>query len=274
MHPIYEAARADLEKKLAGLRRKGMGQSFSAHHVRTVLVQATDAVRVFQKRLGGHLESNGKIAATLGQRHMIEAIKKLEKKFTGHAPVLQAEDAAVFQKVYKRVQPALLNRFKKSEQLYGKPVVKKIRERLSLSVLTGDTVDEAVDRVAGVEGVFAGERWRAERIVRTELSYAYGVTKQRSYEQTAQELPDLQKKLIATFDERTGDDSKKLHGQVRKVDEPFVWINPHGEKIEYMQPPNRPNDREISIPWRPGWQNTAITAPGENGPGAVDPQSP
>ena len=64
---------------------------------------------------------------------------------------------------------------------------------------------------------------------------------------------------MATIDDRTGDDSKQLDGQTVPVDRPFVWHvkdskgAPTGKVVYYMQPPNRPNDREVVVPWRPGW---------------------
>lgn len=260
LHPIYEDARADLERRLDGLRKKGMDQSFSAHHLRIALVQVNDALKGFSVGMNKHLQSTGRVAGALGQRHLVTAVKKLETTFTGHAPVMQAEQAGVFRKVFKSVEPSLLNRFKQSEALYTKPVVKKIRDRLALSMVSGDTVDQAVDRVAGVDGVFAGERWRAERIVRTELSYSYHVTQHRAMEEMARtEVPDLKKTMVSTFDDRTGKDSKEQHMQIRAVNEPFIFhlLDKHGARtgktIEYMAPPNRPNDRAAMMPWRDGW---------------------
>lgn len=49
--------------------------------------------------------------------------------------------------------------------------------------------------------------------------------------------------LCAHFDDRTGWDSYQVHGQVRRMEEPFE----DGEGRLYMVPPNRPNDREIVI---------------------------
>jgi len=128
-----------------------------------------------------------------------------------------------------------------------------VRDALSHSILMNETVDEAVERVVGTSGVFEREAWRAERIVRTELSHSYGVVKQRAMESTREEMPDLQKRLVATFDNRTGEDSKELNGQTVPVDQPFLWKKPNGETVRYMQPPNRPNDREVVIPWRAAW---------------------
>lgn len=280
MRAMYDQARSELEGKLADMKKRGMGQSFSAHHIREILIQVNDAIHGFEVGMAAHLTANGKLAGTLGARHLVQAVKKLEKKFAGHAPVLSLEQAAVMREVFRKVEPTLLNRYKKSVRLYGKPVVKKIRDQMALSLLQGETVNDAVERVAGTSGIFAGERWRAERIVRTEMSFSYGVVKQRSMEElTRRDVPDMQKKLIATFDDRTGKDSKELHGQTRPVDQPFIWKRRDSkgtvvETVEYMQPPNRPNDREISIPWRPGWVDTRFTTPDETGPGDVTASVP
>lgn len=267
MTKLYDQARADLESRLAKLVREGKGKTFTAHHLRIALVQVNEGIRVFQSNLTGYLASQNPTVGALSQQQLIKSTKAMEKHFRGHAPPLAIEQAAVQRAVFRGVEPSLLNRYKRSVATYGKPVITKIRNQLSLSLMTGDTVDQAVDRVAGTSGIFAAERWRAERIVRTEMSYAFGVVKQKSMQEMAKaDMPDLQKKLIATFDDRTGEDSKELHGQIKKVNEPFIWKRKNAagavvETIEYMQPPNRPNDREIVIPWRPSWVESKPTEP-------------
>lgn len=276
MRPIYEQARTSLQSKLRGFARGKKQETYGAHMVRATLLQVEDAIRTFNAAMVGHLDREGVLARTYGSRHAINEVKRLEHRFTGATPVLQTDQVAVLQSVHKHVEPMLLKRYRQSAAFYTAPVVRKIQEQLALSVVSNETVDDAVERVAGTSGVFEGERWRAERIVRTELAYSYGVAKQRTMvEMRDNDMPDLQKKLIATFDNRTGEDSKKLHGQVQNVDQPFVWVKPSGERIEYMAPPNRPNDREIVIPWRPGWTDTASTEPDPTEPpGPVTPSSP
>ena len=272
---LYDQARMDCEAKLAALKKAGKDQTFTAHHTRQVLVQVRDGVKSFQKTLQGHVKQQGQLASTLSQRHTISAIKSLESHFSGTTPVLQVEQAAVFRRVYAGVEPALLNHYAASISNYGLPLIKKVRDNLALSIIENDTVDEAVDKIVAEDGIFSQDRWRAERIVRTEMSYSYGVTNQFTMEEIAVDIPDLQKKLIATFDDRTGDDSKELHGQVVAIDQPFVWekyTKKNGiEIIEYMQPPNRPNDREVVIPWRSDWTDSKWSAPTGEDTGPPDP---
>lgn len=267
MRDVYERSRAELEAKLRRIVRKGRGESFTAHHLRMLLVQVQDALGTLQQGMARQLIDDGKKAGTLAGRHLLASVSEMEKQFTGLAPVLQTQQAAVFRGLLPKVDRSLLDRYKTSLQSYTQPVVRSIRDELATSVLLGETVDDAVDRIVAQGGIFEQQRWRAERIVRTETAYSYGVTKQKGMAEMKQrDFPDMQKKLIATFDSRTGKDSEELHGQVQDVDKPFIWkvrdARGNVKKIvRYMHPPNRPNDREVVIPWRPGWREDRWTAP-------------
>jgi hypothetical protein len=268
LRKLYETTRAELEQRLANLKKQGKGKTFTAYHSRVVLLQTIAAIKDLAIGMSGQLKSNGRLVGTLSQKQLLAEVKALEKRYSGHTPVLQVEQAAVLTGIYNKSHPSLLNRYKKSQKFYTVPVVKAVRMELAKAILTGETVDKAVDRVAAVDGVFEEQRWRAERIVRTEMAYAFGVTKQETMKElVTRDMPDMQKKLIATFDDRTGEDSKELHGQSVPINDPFVWEVknskgiPTGEVIRYMQPPNRPNDREVVIPWRPGWVDTSLTEP-------------
>lgn len=258
MYALYEQARADLDRKLGSLR--GKNDSFTAQHLRAVLAQVRDAINLLTPQLRMSLNTASGFAQTLATRHLIASVKALEKRYTGHTPVLQVEQAGVLAGIYKGTTPSLLNRHKVSGKTYGPQTILAVRHELAKSLLTSESVDQAVDRVVGTDGIFEKQRWRAERIVRTELSHSYGVTKQAAMEVMAKtDVPDLKKKLVATIDNRTGEDSKELNGQVQRVDQPFIWKvrdskgNLTGKVVKYMQPPNRPQDREIVIPWRDGW---------------------
>jgi hypothetical protein len=89
-----------------------------------------------------------------------------------------------------------------------------------------------------------------DRIVRTETATIYNATTMAALH--AENEPDdpMLKKLVATFDAATGQDSRLLHGQTRRLSEPFVDVT---TGREYMAPPNRPNDREIVVGWRKSW---------------------
>lgn len=267
MRKLYSEAEQEVAAKLRSLIKRGRGDTFTAHHYRSVLLQVRDGVDQFERSLAEHLGRESRTAGMLAHRQLIKEVKVGTKAFAGHTPVLRAEQAAVAEGVYKQVEPSLIRRFAASARRYGPEVTRAVEHQMALSLTSGDTVADAVDRV---QGAIADERWRAERIVRTEMSYSFGVTKQASMGVVAQEVPRLRKRLVATHDDRTGEDSIELDGQTVDWDKPFVWYVknskgiPTGRVVYYMQPPNRPNDREVVIPWRDGW--------GDVGPqGAVAP---
>lgn len=275
LRPLYDQSRVELERKLKRLLRAGKGQTFQAHHLRQVLVQVRTAIRDVEGDVAANLEEVGEAASELAPRHLVHAIEVLGSHFAGTTPVLQPRQAAVFQRAYADSAPSLLDHFRQSSRLYGPPVVKKIRDQLTLSMLQGEGIEETIDRVAGTDGAFANQRWRAERIVRTESAFSYGVAKQVGMQELRREVPKLQKRLVATNDDREGDDSKELNGQTVDVDKPFVWVvkdsrgRPTGKVVRYMQPPNRPNDREIVIPWQSSWP----ASPALDNAGPVDPST-
>jgi hypothetical protein len=253
---LYEQARLELEDKLAHLRAVGQGQTFSAHHLRMILVQVMDGLRGFQADLAPELSKQARHAADLAQHHLTTSIKRMESQYSGMTPSLRIEEAAVFDRVYRGVEPTLLHRYQKLVGNYPMATIERVRKSMALGLIQGENTDRMVDRVAGAGGIFDREKWRAERIVRTECLHAYGVANQRCLEETAQEVPGLMKRLVATFDVRTGKDSIQLNGQAVPVDRPFVWMKQTKagvERVEYMAPPNRPNDREVVIPWRVGY---------------------
>jgi hypothetical protein len=273
MRGIYEKARADIEAQLARLRRAGKGSTFTAQHLKAVLVQVRDGILAFQEAMGEHLTREGQLASTLAQRHLIRTVEVAERQFTGLTPVLSTDRAAILRGVREDVEPSLLDRYEASKSLYGQPVIENIKGSLAQALVQNETVDEAVNRVVASGGAFDGERWRAERICRTELNYSYGAVTQATMETMRdRDMPELMKKLIETMDNRTGEDSMDLDGQTVPIDEPYIWEKEtkHGvEIVEYQFPPNRPNCRGMSVPWSGDWNDRSIGEQGEVEPSRV-----
>lgn len=259
MRKLYSDARGELESKLRRLTRTGRGDTFQAQHLRMVLTQVADTVATFQKDLVHHMDTTGRMAGNLAPRHLVSMVGKMEAKFGEMTPVVQAAQAAVVRGAYPDVARTLLDKYRESAEFYGPETMRAIRTGLAHSIVQEETVDEAVGRVVESDGLFDAQRWRAERIVRTEMSYSYHATNQRGLEQLAPAVPKMMKRLVTTHDDRTGEDSIELDGQTVPVDQPFVWVvkdargAPTGKVVRYMAPPNRPNDRETVIPWVAGW---------------------
>lgn len=259
LRKLYAESRIELEEKLAVLKRQGKGQTFGAQHLSQVLAQVADVARGFEGDLSVHLRDVGRRAGTLAPRQLVSTIARMEARYGKTTPVVQAAEAAVVAGTYDRIAPTLLSKFDASARLYGPQALGSIQKSLALNIIQGTPVEVAIDRVAGASGLFAEQRWRAERIVRTEASYSFGVANQTAMMDLRARVPRMMKRLVATFDDRTGDDSKALNGQTVEVHQPFRWevTDSRGRKtgkvVLYMQPPNRPNDRECVIPWMDGW---------------------
>lgn len=130
---------------------------------------------------------------------------------------------------------------------YGSLVVGDVERALGKLAL-GASWDEVRALVAKATAEqTAGKSWMVERIVRTEAAHAYSAAAWRAMLEEDTPGSPMLKKLVAVHDLVTGKDSMLLDGQIRPVREPFFdeWNGRH-----YMHPPNRPNDREIVVPWR------------------------
>jgi len=88
----------------------------------------------------------------------------------------------------------------------------------------------------------------AERICRVEAMAALNRAGHECMRQAEEELGPMLRILCAIFDDRTAADSYAVHGQVRRMDEPFdTWTG------LCMVPPARPNDRECVVPHMQDW---------------------
>jgi hypothetical protein len=97
---------------------------------------------------------------------------------------------------------------------------------------------------AELQGLIPSSTYALQGVVRTEAHRA--ANRQILVDAVnAVDDPSLwYKELVATFDDRTGEDSRMLHGQRRALNDMF-W-DPYFQR-KYPYPPNRTNDREIMI---------------------------
>lgn len=160
---------------------------------------------------------------------------------------------------------------------YGAAAADEIGAEVARVALAGGTwVDARPAIESATARVVQGRQWMVDRIARTEVAAAYNgarvqvlLDEDRAEQATGRTRDRLQKKLVAVFDAKTGQDSVLLHGQTVPVGDPFIDVSGR----EYMAPPNRPHDREIVIPWRDSYGSSAAytrtTAVGDNGRSAA-----
>ena len=272
---VYEKASAEV---LAKLERLGRGStSFTAHHLRMALVQLKAGQLYIGDAMIGELNAATREAQVESLHMLVRDYKRLEKHFTGHAPVLPIEEAARFAGVIDKSRSSLLRQHATSIKRYGAAVIDQTQEAMGVSLASGETLDGTIGRVHKVIG---GNFWQAERIARSETCYGANVAHSDGIKEIAKEDPAILQQWCEfcapdghPLDDRVAVDSIAMHGQVTdpggeftmsatapfpdakgrtKVDESLVGKS-------WAVPPCRPNGRETVLPWRkewgsPGWR--------------------
>jgi hypothetical protein len=273
---IYEEAIADLERRLAKIGPKS--ETFSAHQHRMFLGQLRQGLAGIVQAMSGGMADISRDVQVEALRGVIADIGRLEKGFTGAEVVLPIEEAARFQGVVAGVRESMLRAHEVSVARYGSRLIRKMEDQLSVSLLTGEDLGTAIDRITKTAGQ---EWWKAEEIARTETLWSFNATQHQGMKEAARELPDLMMRWTEHvsdtaphgLDDRVDVDSIALHGQVAPPGGVFRFpstlppgavLTPEQSKKwpsvqrrfagqSWAQPPNRPNDRSSLAPWRPHW---------------------
>jgi hypothetical protein len=273
---VYDQAQAELERKIA--RHVGRGSApYTVHQHRALLAQVRQGQMEIARRMGDASAQATIDTQTDALHSLIRNVKSLEKKHgSGGVISLPIEEASRFHGIIDKRKTSLLKQNRQSMATYGSGVVKKIENQLGLSLATGESTGEAVERVQKTADM---EFWRAERIVRTEQAWAYNATHRDGIEAASVDVPDMYMRWtelvdddsLEPLDDRVGADSIALHGQVAKPGEMFkmpasalliVIETRYGKsKVSHdligkswAHPPNRPHDRAVIQAWRPGWE--------------------
>lgn len=262
---LYDRAQDEIEAKLRKLPLDKR-DTFTAQQLRVLMTQVQQGQMELAERMTGEMTDLSREAQVASLRDLNESIVSLEKQFTGAEIVLPTEEASIFWGVIDKRAPSLLRAHAESMARYGDAVVGSVQEQLALSLATGETTAQAIDRV---QPTIQGQWWQAERIVRTEYSYAFNATHADGIQAVSAEVDDLYQQWIEhvddsgrPLDDRVGEDSIVLHGQVVKAGGMFVMPpDPRVSKTmwnkRFAHPPNRPNDRAVLTAWRPGWGGLA-----------------
>lgn len=266
---FYDQAQDELERKLTKLVRAGRKDTMTALQARQLLAQITQGQRAIAQQLHTAFTPITREAQVEGIQQVDRSIVTLERAYTGATITLPLSEAATFTGIIEKRAPSLIRANEASFTRYGARVTTAIEQQLAVSLATGETPMDAIERVRSTADV---EWWQGERIVRTELSHAYNSAHADSIEEAAKELPDLGKRWSEHVDDTTGlalddrvaADSLALHGQV--TSQAGVFTMPPSPNVSakvwnktYRNGPNRPNDRSVTMPWRPhypvpGWE--------------------
>jgi len=263
---LYVEAAQGLERQLA--RAVGSGASpFTIQKAQSMLAQARQGLVRLSVHLGAAMNEQTVIAQESSANAMIMAVKRMEKVASGAVVQLPIEQAARFAGVVDARRTSLMSLNTRSMAKYGASVVVKVEQTIGVGLLQGLS---GFEMVQGVSEVIGGELWRAERIARTETAWAYNATQMDAIGATKKTFPDIMMRWVeyvadvtlAKLDARVGDDSCAMHGQLARpgasfgmplVNPPNLKISPSMLGMQWTFPPNRPNDRSVLQPWRPGW---------------------
>jgi hypothetical protein len=252
---LLEDTQRDLERELRRYQDSAP-DSFTAQDYRVAMARVRTIAQGLEDRLAvreagpggkGLLVDFGERARGLGLDHLEEQITRFSAVFEGTTRPVNLRAVA------RTLDEVLLERFETSVRSYGFDGVKAIQRELAQAQLAGRFPRQHADRVMEVTGFGERERWKADRIVRTELAHSYSAAHLEGLRAANEADPGYRKKLVATRDDRVGSDSIFVDGQVRELDEPFE----DNEGRVYQHPPNRPNDREVEVATRAEWEDEA-----------------
>lgn len=260
---LYDRSQTELARKMTAAVASGRKDTMTVFQMTQLKAQVREGQARTAAAMANGMKPVLRDTAADAIRQASNTITKLEREFTGADLVLPLEEAATFEGLIAGRSSSLVRANAASFARYGTTLTKQMEQELALSLMTGETPMDAIDRVMDVA---SNEWWQAERIVRTETAFAFNASHADAIEEASSELPDLFQRWTeyvddATgqpLDERVGQDSLVLHGQVVKAGGQFVMPNDArvSSKVwgqRYDHPPNRPNDRAVLLPWRPGW---------------------
>lgn len=261
--PLYRDAKAELAARLSKI---GADSKPSQLQVQAMIRQAEGVMERLGEKQGKLLGDVTSSVVETGVGQVAEEYRQMARRITGTTPVLDLERGAQFRGLVKDVDSSLLRRRSLQIGTWTQQAVLNMEQQLSVGFMTGKPIHTMINDLMGAQGLLDSERYRAERIVRTEGAFGHGAARWGAIRRAKEELGEerMMKRLVETFDDRTGDDSFVIHGQTVPVEQPFSWKYRVGGVWlvkQYQHPPNRPNDRAVVIPWDPEWKDEELERP-------------
>lgn len=260
---LYENAEAELVAKILRAIKVGHKDTYTLQINKLALIQIRQGQQKIAKAMAKLLGQQSQGAQVQSLKNLITDIKVMEKHFSGIEMALPIQESARFAGIVDARRTSLMVQHQSSMNRYGGHLVGVMEKQLALSLMTGETTYEALKRLESVARI---EWWRAERIARTELAWAYNATHNDGINAATEELPDMMKRWSEHVDDNTGkaldkrvaNDSIVLHGQLAFPSGNFTMPSDKTvpNKIwgmKWLFPPNRPHDRAVCAPWRAHW---------------------
>lgn len=256
---LLDEARRRLRGDIQDVVRRGGSDTFTAANKRAMLQQLELGIAELAKKMRNTIGVAGNAAMVESVKHLQAEIDVYAKRWNrAPAPVSGLHTAAHFadRKTALRnltvIDPdttkAVQRQNARSVARYGEDLITAFEHELAIGKITGASVDDMTDRLLGVgDSVFNGERYRAERIVRTELMHAYGTARQDAMENIAGEIPEMRRMWVSVLEAgRTCERCERLHGMIKGIDEPF---SSGGKPVAH--PPLHPHCMCVVVPMLP-----------------------
>lgn len=271
---LYDSTVSDLERRLATALHTAIASprdTMTALQYRVLLAQARAGVATMARKLAGEAGDISHQAAHEAVRGLARTMTRLESRFAGAPVTLPIEQSARFWGIVDDRATSAMRLHETSMARYGTRLVGDMEEGLGLSLATGESGIDAVDRIVEIAD---GAEYQAERIVRTESAWAFSGATADGIEEAVVDLPDLMMQWSehvspggVPYDDRVSVDSLAMHGQVTSPGGLFTCppMAPDGTPMpgegkpwclagkQFEFPPNRSNDRSVLRPFRKHW---------------------
>ena len=259
--PVLHAAEVELAARLK--RATGSALLYTAAVAAAYRVQVDAVTRALSKHLAEAVADLSTKASGESAHALVTQLRLAEAALgSDPRPALSIAQVARLTGALGRDTSLLqhfLDRGNASAVSYGQQIISGFEDVIAKGLATGASTDAVSDALLtkspqGLQGAW----WRAERIARTEVSYAYNVTAKEGTKQVSEFFPDAMSRWVEhvsdetrqPLDDRVGKDSLRLHGQLRLPGQAFHDIV---NKRDVFEPPNRPNDRATLTVWRAAW---------------------
>jgi hypothetical protein len=245
------------------MRAERKVEPLNIFQLRQLMTKVREAQAKLAADLAANLEPISREAQAEGIRQVDRTITKSERRFVGGIITLPLLEVATFNGLIDKRTDALREANRRAMARSGTNLVARIEEALTVAVAAKEEPVEAITRV---QDVLESDWWRSARAVRTSLAAAFNFGHTDAVDMASDGVTDLYKRWTELVDDMTGQpldsrvgkDSIVLHGQVAKPQNVFTMppdprCHPSWWGQTWTQSPNRPNDRSVTMPWRPQW---------------------
>lgn len=267
MLPVLRQAHEELEDQLRRWLSRENGESaFTTQRYRNAITHVRHAMATIKRsapEIEDALWESADIAGRLSTSNIVRELEAFGRIFEGTIQPVNLDAAAVIAQGEK----VLWKQFESSARRYAGSIGEGLIQELAVSRAKSETIFEVTNRLQRrMPAIFAGDRWKAERLARTEVMNAYAETHLQGLKEIQEDDPEIVARWDASFDRRRCPACASLDGQVRDVanGEKFVaeWISKrkvgvrrHRKIVE--KPPLHPACRCVVTTWRSTWAMVA-----------------